>query len=121
MVNLNNSGDKQKAIFTLAEKALTEINAYVFRFTHVTTGELVEFTLQLTDDTSTSQTRYNKFEIGTYFQDKTPGQWKYRVLYGIEREEDPGTELETGSMILTGVPVSFTGQEITLTTTGYNG
>jgi hypothetical protein len=116
MVNLVNDGSKQKAVFTLTEKASYTVSNYRFTFTHVTTKEVIIFYIPATEDLTTNLKRYNLFQIGTFFENKEVGQYKYKVT-----DADTGVILETGSMTLRGAAVTITGHEIALTITGYNG
>lgn len=116
MVNLLNDGSAQPSVFTLKEKSIAAVVNYTFTFTHVTSGEVIAFDIAASSDTSTNKDRYNLFDLGSYFDGKEPGQWKYLVI-----DKERLTELETGSMTLTGANVDLTGHEINLTISGYNG
>lgn len=117
MVTLTQGATSENIVLTLNEKKTITSPVYIFTATHVTTKEVVTFTLGT--DLSAYKDRFNEFNINTSvrFLNATAGQWQYVVT-----EQASGTEVENGKLLLNkATDFSFSGYEPATTYTGYAG
>lgn len=114
MIQFANTETSAEFILTLTELTTVPEPVYDFVFTHVLTKEKVSFTLSAAADLSGYRSRYNSFLIDvTQFHEV--GEWHYIVT-----EQQTGTLLESGKMIITRV-FNYTQYAGTTSYTAYSG
>ena len=104
-------------VVTLNEKKTQSNPTYIFTATHVTTKEIVTFTLGT--DLSAYPARYNEFAVNTSvrFANATTGQYQYSIT-----QSSGGLEVEVGKLELNpSTEFAFSGYEPETSYNGYNG
>lgn len=99
MLQLTAGQSGEKIVVTLNElKTLTD-PYYLFVFTHVGTGEVVNLIRASAEDESLFQARYNKFNVDTdaVFLNKPPGEWHY-TAYEQASSNNTDPDLATGTL-----------------------
>ena len=117
MLILTQGQTADKIVVTLNEKKTQSNPTYIFTATHVTTKEIVTFTLGT--DLSSYTDRYNEFSINTSvrFLNKPTGQYQYSIT-----QSSGGLEVECGKLELNpSTEFAFSGYEPETTYNGYNG
>lgn len=117
MLILTQGQTADKIVVTLNEKKTQSNPTYIFTATHVTTKEIVTFTLGT--DLSSYTDRYNEFSINTSvrFLNKPTGQYQYSIT-----QSSGGLEVEVGKLELNpSTDFAFSGYEPETSYNGYNG
>lgn len=116
MITLTLGQTTENIILTLNEKKTLASPAYTFRAEHVTTKEVISFTLGT--DLSAYTQRFNEFSINTslLFSNATAGQYLYTVT------EIAGVEVENGKLLLNkSTDFNYSGYQPETTYSGYAG
>jgi len=120
-------GVQSKTLVTLNESKTLTTPYYLFVFTHITLGTIVNKIVISTDDLSLYPTRYNEFnfDLLSLFSGAMAGQWSYEIY---EQESSSNTNItglnlvEHGKMLLKpSTLLNKQGYEPTTTFTGYGG
>jgi len=105
MILLNFGQASEFITVTLNEKRTLDNGYYLFRFTHQTTKQVINFIASFLTDDSDYQDRYNRFEINTasVFGSAPVGLWTYNVYEqasAVNTNPEGLTEVENGIMQL---------------------
>lgn len=97
-------GINKNVVLTLTEFTTLSNAYYLFVFQHVTTKQIINFIIPMSDDLSTHHWRYNEFLIAaSHFNGAPVGKYQYHIY---EQESDTNTDttgltlVETGKMDL---------------------
>ena len=90
-------GQTNSVVLTLSEKCTLNSPNYLWICKSRNTNETISFVILGSADVSTSQTRYNKFNIVTsnYFASSTNGEWTY-MIYEQTSTSNLNPSLATG-------------------------
>lgn len=94
MLEFNTTDATVELILTLTEHVTVNDPTFNFVFTHVLTGNTVEFSKTSAEDESNNTERFNAFTIDTSVF-TLPGEYHYEVT-----EDQTGTVLEKGKLLV---------------------
>lgn len=94
MIEFNTSDDEVEMIFTLTEHVSVNDPIFNFVFTHVLTGDTVEFSKTSDQDESDNIERYNAFTVSTSLFERI-GEYHYEVF-----EDQTDLSLEKGKLLV---------------------